>query len=152
MHRCRGTVYKQQLFNQRARMRLACESRCSVHDRGTVTFTSSNLAGNVAWLMGSMYSGGIGSKSVNIVARGAAFGVAIIPRSPSCDSASKRTDRSTGQRSGLRCYDRNGDDVIDSYERCYVCSQTTCLTGSTTGNHTEVRRVIGSTVLYPAAI
>ena len=84
-------------------------------------FTSWDLADNVADGYGFNVSAtGIGIKTVNIGARGAAFGVAdnsTLTIMQILIATNGLTDQPNNQRGFAYLYDRQGDGVIDNYER-----------------------------------
>jgi hypothetical protein len=115
--------YKEQLFKQKGK-NAAGPAKVDAQFMAVALatfFTSSNLAGHVATNYGfNVTAAGIGSKTITIGARGAAFGVPDHSDRTIMQillATNGLTDQPDHQSGFAYLYDSNGDGVIDSHER-----------------------------------
>ena len=115
--------YKQELFKQKAKKFSGGPAKVDAQFMATAMatyFTSSNLAGNVASGYGfNVTDTGIGTKVVNVGARGAAIGVTDGTKLTIMQlllATNALTDNSDDILGAANTYDTNGDGVIDASE------------------------------------
>jgi hypothetical protein len=118
-----ASFYKEQLFKQKSK-NAAGPAKVDAQFMAVALatfFTSSNLAGQVATDYGfNVTAAGIGSKTINIGARGEAFGVpdySVRTIMQILLATNGLTDQPDHQSGFAYLYDTNGDGVIDSHEQ-----------------------------------